>query len=72
MKRVNTLYRVSTKKQVGISYDNGMLKDDIPLQRKSCREFSQSKGWVITREFEEKGVSGYKVSAQKRDAIKGS
>lgn len=69
MKRVNTLYRVSTKKQVGISYDNGMLKDDIPLQRKSCREFSQSKGWVITREFEEKGVSGYKVSAQKRDAI---
>ena len=60
-KRVYCLYRVSTKGQVE--------KDDIPMQKQRCREFAAEKGWIITREFSEKGVSGFKVSAKDRDAI---
>lgn len=63
MKRIHTLYRVSTKKQVDKE------KNDIPMQRLACKEFAEQQGWVITREFEEKGVSGFKVSANNRDAI---
>lgn len=58
-----TLYRVSTKKQVD------KQKDDIPMQREACREFAQRMGWQIGKEFLEKGVSGFKVSAENRDAI---
>ena len=62
MKRVETLYRVSTKGQVE--------KDDIPMQRTKCREFvAMHDDWQIVREVCEKGVSGFKVSSQKRDAI---
>lgn len=61
-KRVYCLYRVSTKGQVD--------KDDIPMQKQSCREFAKRhNGWVIKKEFQEKGVSGFKISAQDRDAI---
>ena len=60
-KRVCCLYRVSTKGQVD--------KDDIPMQKTACREFIEAQGWVLEKEFAEKGVSGYKVSAQNRDAI---
>ena len=60
-KRVYCLYRVSTKGQVE--------KDDIPMQKQKCREFAKENGWVIAKEFAEKGVSGYKVSAKDRDAI---
>ena len=60
-KRVYSLYRVSTKGQVE--------KDDIPMQKQRCREFAAEKGWNIVREFSEKGVSGFKVSAKDRDAI---
>lgn len=63
MKRVYTLYRVSTKKQVDL------VKDDIPMQRIECREFAKQQGWEIVKELEEKGVSGFKVSASDRDAI---
>ena len=64
MKRVYTLYRVSTVKQVDIT------KDDIPMQRIACHEFAERQpDWEILREFEEKGISGFKVSAEKRDAI---
>ena len=64
MKRVYTLYRVSTAKQVDVT------KDDIPMQRIACHEFSDRQpDWEILREFEEKGISGFKVSADKRDAI---
>lgn len=67
MKRVYTLYRVSTKKQVNFSEDH---TNDIPLQRGACHEFAkQRKDWVIEKEYEEKGVSGFKVSAKDRDAI---
>ena len=63
MKKVYCLYRVSTKRQVD------KIKDDIPMQKIACQEFDKEKGWYISKEFYEKGVSGYKVSAEDRDAI---
>ena len=69
MKRVYCLYRVSTKKQVSKVMDYGIVKDDIPMQKQACRAFADSHGWIIVKEFEEKGVSGFKVSAKNRDAI---
>lgn len=60
-KRVYCLYRVSTLEQVE--------NDDIPMQKQSCREFAERQGWEIVQEFFEKGVSGFKVSSTKRDAI---
>jgi site-specific DNA recombinase len=67
MKRVYTLYRVSTKKQVNVS-DNH--ENDIPMQRGACQDFVKYRtDWKIIKEFEEKGVSGFKVSAKDRDAI---
>lgn len=61
MKRVYFLYRVSTKGQVD--------KDDIPMQRLKCNEFAKAQGWSIVKEFSEKGISGFKVSSEDRDAI---
>ena len=64
MKRVYCLYRVSTKRQVD------QVKDDIPMQRIACHDFSERQdGWVIVKEFLEKGISGFKVSANDRDVI---
>ena len=60
-KRIYTLYRVSTKGQVE--------KDDIPMQKESCRDFAESRGWEIVKEFSEKGVSGFKKSAKERDEL---
>ena len=60
-KRVYCLYRVSTKGQVE--------KDDIPMQKQRCHEFAAEHGWDIVKEFSEKGISGFKVSAKDRDAI---
>ena len=57
------LYRVSTKKQVDKE------GDDIPMQKTACREFAERMGWTVGKEFEEKGISGFKVSANDRDAI---
>ena len=63
MKRVLCLYRVSTKGQVD-------KKDDIPMQRRECMAFiERMEDWCFYDELMEKGVSGYKVSANKRDAI---
>jgi DNA invertase Pin-like site-specific DNA recombinase len=62
MKRVATLYRVSTKGQLD--------ENDIPMQRKACHEFINNKtDWKVVKEYTEKGVSGYKVAASKRDVI---
>lgn len=61
MKKVYCLYRVSTDQQVE--------KNDIPMQREACHKFADEKGWCIEKEFYEKGVSGFKVSANDRDAI---
>ena len=64
VKRVYCLYRVSTKKQVDKN------EDDIPMQRGACHEFAaRFDDWKIVQEFSEKGVSGYKVSAENRDII---
>lgn len=61
-RRVCCLYRVSTLGQVE--------KNDIPMQKEACREFvQQHPGWKIVKEFSEKGISGFKVSAKDRDAI---
>ncbi len=62
MKKVICLYRVSTVGQVD--------HDDIPMQRKACREYAASHpDWEIIDEICEKGVSGYKISTNERDAI---
>ena len=39
------------------------------MQREACRDFAERMGWSIGKEFLEKGVSGFKVSANDRDAI---
>ena len=63
MKKVLCLYRVSTLGQVD-------PKDDIPMQRRECEDFiARHSDWVYYGERLEKGVSGYKVSASKRDVI---
>lgn len=62
MKRVICLYRVSTLGQVD--------HDDIPMQRKACHEYVETHpDWEIVDEISEKGVSGYKVKTNDRDAI---
>ena len=53
MKRVYTLYRVSTTRQVDV------VKDDIPMHDFADR----FPDWEIIQEFEEKGISGYLVYA---------
>ncbi len=64
--RVCCLYRVSTIKQVDHDDQN---QADIPVQRKSCREFAEKMGWTVVFEEQETGVSGFKVSANDRDKI---
>ncbi len=62
MKRVICLYRVSTIGQVD--------HDDIPMQKLVCREYAATHpDWEIVDEISEKGVSGYKISTNERDAI---
>ena len=61
MKRVYCLYRVSTMGQVE--------RDDIPMQREACREFANAKGWFISEEFAEKGISGFKLSSDNRETM---
>jgi DNA invertase Pin-like site-specific DNA recombinase len=62
MKKVYCLYRVSTLGQVE--------KDDIPMQKQACHEFiAEHADWQFYNERSEKGVSGFKVSAAKRDVL---
>lgn len=60
--RAGLAYRVSTKGQVD-------RNDDIPMQKIECRKYCIQHGWRVVLEKAEKGVSGSKVSATKRDAI---
>lgn len=60
-KRVAAFYRVSTKGQLD--------GNDIPMQRRACQDFIDSNGWVLVKEYTEKGVSGYKKSNDDRDEI---
>ncbi len=61
-KRVVCFYRVSTKKQ--------MTEEDIPMQRNACLKFiAAHEDWEYVKEYSEKGVSGYKVKAEKREVL---
>ncbi len=61
-KRVICLYRVSTIGQVD--------HDDIPMQKLACREYAATHpDWEIVDEISEKGISGYEISTNERDAI---
>lgn len=61
-KRVICLYRVSTKKQVD--------KNDIPMQKIACHQFiEEHPDWSLIHEYYEKGVSGFKKSANDRDVL---
>lgn len=70
-KKVICLYRVSTKKQATeVEVGDAGDRYDIPMQKQACREFIlKNSEWELYRELSEFGVSGYKVSAEKRDAI---
>ena len=60
--KIACLYRVSTKKQVE--------ENDIPMQKNACTAFIDSMtGWVLAKEYYEKGVSGYHKSAEQRDIL---
>lgn len=66
-KRVATLYRVSTKKQLDTS---GHGAGDIPTQKKACETFIDShSGWALTEEYYERGISGFKKKASERDVL---
>ena len=56
------LYRASSKKQTD-------SENDIPQQRDILKPWAERQGWEFVCEKVEGGVSGYKVSAEKRDAI---
>ena len=61
MKTAYCLYRVSSIGQI--------IKDDIPMQKEACHQYAETQGWQIAKEFFEKGVSGFKVSANDRDQV---
>ena len=67
-KRVFCLYRVSTPGQLDRQTREN-AQDDIPMQKRACEEFCDRMGWEIVDSRSEKGISGYKVSANDRDAI---
>ena len=67
-KRVFCLYRVSTPGQLDRQTKEN-IADDIPMQKRACEEFCERMGWEIVDSRSEKGISGYKVSANDRDAI---
>lgn len=67
-KRVFCLYRVSTTQQLD-KRTRENEGDDIPMQKRACELFCEKMGWEIVDTRSEKGVSGFKVSANDRDAI---
>lgn len=62
--RAVNLYRASSKQQTDQEHDF-----DIPLQKQILRAYVEEKGYELVKEFVEGGVSGFKVSANDRDAI---
>lgn len=65
--RVVLLIRVSTKKQA-VKKDGKKDDLDIPDQRALLMDHCEKNGWSVVREFVET-VSGFKVSANDRDAL---
>lgn len=62
--RVVVLLRASSKQQTDREHDF-----DIPQQKSILIPFVDSQGWELVKVFTEGGVSGFKVSANNRDAI---
>lgn len=62
MNRVYCLYRVSTEKQADENRE-------VQLQQIACRKYVQDQDWVLTKEFTEIGVSGYKTNISERTAL---
>ena len=62
--RVVILLRASSKQQTDREHDF-----DIPQQKSILLPFVDSQGWELVKIFTEGGVSGFKVSANNRDAI---
>jgi len=70
--RVVNLYRASSKQQTEKKKkDDGVTTEyDVPLQRDILRPFVEKQpNWRLVKEFVEGGVSGFKVSANDRDAL---
>ena len=62
MKKVNCLYRVSSKQQ--------LHEDDIPVQRAECKLFiDKMTDWEFNREYLESAVSGFKTPIEKRKVL---
>ena len=62
--RAVILLRASSKQQTDREHDF-----DIPQQKSILLPFVDSQGWELVKVFTEGGVSGFKVSANNRDAI---
>jgi len=43
--------------------------NDIPMQKQACHDFAKQQGWQIIKEYQELGISGFKVSAKDRDVM---
>lgn len=62
VKRVNCLYRVSSRQQ--------LHEDDIPMQRAECRAFiDKINDWCFNKEYLEPAVSGFKTPIEKRKVL---
>lgn len=62
MKKVNCLYRVSSKQQ--------LHEDDIPVQREECKLFiDKMEDWCFNKEYLEPAVSGFKTPIEKRKVL---
>ena len=64
-------YKVNDKayNKLGFSIHNYFFAKAIPMQKEACRNFAESQGWEIVKEFSEKGVSGFKKSAKESDEL---
>ena len=69
-KRMVLLLRNSSKKQAEKKInEDGKIEYDIPLQRSILTPWAERQGYTIVKELVEGGISGFKVSAAKRDAV---
>ncbi len=62
--RVVVLLRASSKQQTDREHDF-----DIPQQKSILLPYVESQGWELVKVFTEGGISGFKISANNRDAI---
>jgi DNA invertase Pin-like site-specific DNA recombinase len=61
--RAVALYRASTKQQTDRD------TNDIPTQKDIVKSFISKNKWELVKEFTEGGISGFKTSANDRDAV---